>query len=186
MEKAGNLLQSILNRASKQQTDTARKEKSSSVEQVSSQRVPPVAAVPAVPVAKGAPVVSVPSAFPQETKSRKFGNGNRYRDDRVPYRPKSTPTAIESVLKNVLKSKGLDTEVERYRFILHWKEIVGEDLEKCTKPECLRRDVLVVRVASSVWAQELSFRKFEILDRLQPFLAPGQSVTDLAFYVVGK
>ena len=93
------------------------------------------------------------------------------------------PVAAEKILYAALKKYGLDEKIGRYHFVLKWKEIMGEDLLRRTRPECLRNDILVVRVAGSVWAQELSFHKQAILKRLQPHLAPGMRVRDIMFQV---
>lgn len=170
MEKAGNLLQGILMRASKgaSQPSTPADE----------------ARDRAAKFESAAPVTQPLEKADFKEQPRVFKTPYR-RQERPINRPKSTPQAINSILKNVIKDKGLEDDIARYQFVLHWKDIVGHDLAAVTKPECLRRDVLVVRVESSVRAQEISFQKFEIMDRLQPFLSRGQTVKDIAFYVAG-
>ena len=98
---------------------------------------------------------------------------------------KATPHKVEQVLKSALRASGLDKEIARYQFILHWPEIVGEEIAKRTSPECLRAGALVVRVSDSAWAQELSFQKDVILSRLKKFLKGGEQVSDVMFYVAG-
>ena len=60
---------------------------------------------------------------------------------------------------------------------------MGEEIAKRTRPECIRKDALVVRVANSAWAQELSFQKDVILARLMRFLSGDTPVSDILFYV---
>ena len=93
------------------------------------------------------------------------------------------PIAAASVLNSVLKRYGLDREIARYQFVLKWEEIVGKEIARRTRPECLRGGSLVVRVSNSVWAQELSFYKPVILNRLKKHLPVGEMVKDLTFYV---
>ncbi|MFM1848473.1 MAG: hypothetical protein RL417_1947 [Pseudomonadota bacterium] len=93
------------------------------------------------------------------------------------------PLAAEKVLALALKKYGIDKDIARYKFVLHWKEIVGEEIAKRTRPECIRKDALVVRVANSSWAQELSFQKDIILVRLKKFLSGETAVSDIQFYV---
>ena len=93
------------------------------------------------------------------------------------------PVAAEKVLALALKKYGIDKDIARYKFVLHWKEIVGEEIAKRTRPECIRKDALVVRVANSAWAQELSFQKDVILARLKRFLSGDTPVSDIHFYV---
>jgi len=93
------------------------------------------------------------------------------------------PLAAEKVLALALKKYGIDKDIARYKFVLHWKEIVGEEIAKRTRPECIRKDALVVRVVNSSWAQELGFQKEVILGRLKRFLAHETAVSDIQFYV---
>ena len=86
-------------------------------------------------------------------------------------------------MSGVLSKYGLDEKIARYKFITHWAEIVGDDIAERTKPECLRGGALVIRVNSSIWAQELSFQKETILRKLKKFLEGDEIVEDLRFYV---
>ena len=92
---------------------------------------------------------------------------------------------VQNILTSTLRRFNIDKDIARYQFILHWKEIVGAEIARRTKPECFRGDALVVRVVDSVWAQELTFQKEVILKRLQKFLDHDQVVSDI-FFVVGK
>jgi predicted nucleic acid-binding Zn ribbon protein len=97
----------------------------------------------------------------------------------------ATPQKIEQILRSALRTSGLDKEITRYQFVLHWPEIVGPEIAKRTAPECIRAGALVVRVADSAWAQELSFQKDIILKRLKKFLRHDEDVRDVMFYVAG-
>ena len=48
-----------------------------------------------------------------------------------------------------------------------WKGIAGEDAARHSRPETLRKEVLTVRVDSSVWMQELSMKKRNLLKGLK-------------------
>lgn len=96
------------------------------------------------------------------------------------------PARAQAILKIALKRNGIDRQLARYNFVLHWKEIVGDEIAKRSRPECIRDDVLIVRVADSSWAQELSFQKKIILARLQRHLGESDVVRDVQFYVVGE
>lgn len=90
--------------------------------------------------------------------------------------------SIQNVLKGTLKKFGLENEISKHRFVLHWQEIVGAELAKKTRPECIRHKTLVIRVQNSIWAQELSFQKDIILKRLKYFLGEDDVVDDVHFY----
>ena len=111
---------------------------------------------------------------------------------RKPYHPfqdvkraikrKATPQPIQGTLNSALARAGIAKDLARYQFVLRWAEIVGEDIAARTKPEALRGDTLVVRVCDSAWAQELTFQKDVILNRLERFFG-DDCPRDLTFYV---
>jgi hypothetical protein len=49
-----------------------------------------------------------------------------------------------------------------------WRRAIGERIAARSQPEQLRDGVLTLRVASSVWAQELSLLSSTIIERLAP------------------
>lgn len=93
------------------------------------------------------------------------------------------PAAIDGILKGALARFGLDKAVDRYRFVTEWAAVVGKDAAAATKPEYIKNHILYIRVRSSQWAQILSFRQSEILDRLEPLLANNESVSSVRFFV---
>lgn len=92
-------------------------------------------------------------------------------------------TNVKSILSKVLSHRGMDKRVERYEFILHWHSIVGSRLAEVTKPDCIRNKTLIVNTLHSVWAQELTFMKPMLLQKLSHYLKPGDVVTDMVFRV---
>lgn len=61
-----------------------------------------------------------------------------------------------------------------------WRRVVGVNIARRTKPIRLQEGVLLVRVASSSWAQELSLLKLTLCERL---VAEGLTVRDIRFVV---
>lgn len=92
------------------------------------------------------------------------------------------PEKVEAVLAKVLKRAGIEEDIKRYKFVLHWSEIVGADIAKRTRPAALKNGLLRVEVCDSAWAQELSFYKQVILKRLAKFVQNADSVRDIKFY----
>ncbi|MCB0354398.1 MAG: DUF721 domain-containing protein [Bdellovibrionales bacterium] len=90
---------------------------------------------------------------------------------------------MDTILSLALKRYGLEDKIHRYRFVSHWKEIVGEELAKRSRPERLRGKVLIVAVRNSAWAQEMSFLKNTILKRLNRFLDSDVEIEDVKFVV---
>ena len=99
---------------------------------------------------------------------------------------KPQPALLRGILGKTLEKFGLDKDIARYQFVLHWREIMGPDLAARATPECIRNGTLVVRVASSAWAQELSFQKHVILHRLNKFMDGDVVLQDVMFYVAGQ
>lgn len=99
------------------------------------------------------------------------------------FRPRGDLTAVRGILNKVLARKGLAAKVSKYEFIMHWPEIVGPAFVTVSKPECILKDTLVVRVISSGWAQEMGFVKPILLQKLARYLPPGQSVREVTFRV---
>ena len=92
-------------------------------------------------------------------------------------------TQIKAILSKALAQRGLDKKVERYEFVLHWKEIVGDSLAHVSKPEYISNRALIVKVAHSGWAQELAFMKPIIIQRIAPYLKRGDLIHDIIFRV---
>ncbi len=92
-------------------------------------------------------------------------------------------TLVKGILAKALAYKGLDKKVERYEFILHWREIVGDKIADVTKPEYISRRALLVTVKHSAWAQELNFQKPVLLQKLARYLKKGDIVNDIIFRV---
>lgn len=93
------------------------------------------------------------------------------------------PQKIEAILSSVLRRAGIEEDIKRYEFVLHWEEIVGADIAKRTKPVALKNGLLKVEVTDSAWAQELSFYKEVIIKRLGKFVRNPKAVRDIRFFV---
>jgi predicted nucleic acid-binding Zn ribbon protein len=110
---------------------------------------------------------------------RKFGVPNAQR-------ARTTPQAAGKILSLALKRYGLDKDVAKYEFVLHWRSIMGDSIANRSRPEAIQGRTLVVRVSNPQWAQELAFQKDIILARLNRFLSEThtmQTVDDVRFVV---
>lgn len=100
----------------------------------------------------------------------------------------ATSSSAGSILTSLLKKYKLEDRIQKYDFVTRWDEIVGPELARRMKPECFRRDVLVIAVQNAAWAQELSFNKLMILQKLKDaqstFGLPD--INDIVFYVAGE
>lgn len=87
---------------------------------------------------------------------------------------------LSTVLKKVLKKKGWDTKVREHRVFDVWENEVGEPIAKNARPKSINRGVLFVIAKSSVWVQELTLKKSEIIKRLNSQL-DGELIKDIKF-----
>lgn len=94
-------------------------------------------------------------------------------------RPKlSAPEPLDTVL-----SEGGEQRFSRTPLPIApsvWKKIVGPNIAERTEPAQLLRGVLVVKCATSAWANELSLHAAQIVERLS---AAGFAVKELRFRV---
>ncbi|MDD3468399.1 MAG: DUF721 domain-containing protein [Thermoguttaceae bacterium] len=104
----------------------------------------------------------------------------RYREEDPEERYWREPDPIQKVLNQYLARTGFGRVRTADQLREAWNAAVGELFAKQTSPGTVRRGVLEIRVAASIFAQELTFRKAEILKKLQQLL-PGSGIRDLRF-----
>jgi len=112
-----------------------------------------------------------------ELSSRRNGNPLRYR--------RRAPQPVGTIIDSTLKKFGLSDEIARYKFVSYWAEIVGEAIAQRSRPEYVKNGSLIVRVKDSTWAQELSFQKNVILNRVRKYSDSGVNIKDI-YFVVGE
>jgi predicted nucleic acid-binding Zn ribbon protein len=91
------------------------------------------------------------------------------------------PHAVADLISAAFKNKKVKQKLSAYSAFPHWKEIVGEEIAKVAIPEKIhRKRMLIVQVESAAWAQELTLRKQELLDRIDSF-GQGAVIEDIRF-----
>jgi hypothetical protein len=70
------------------------------------------------------------------------------------------------LLARAIGRKEIFERIEARRVSQRWAEAVGEHLASRSQPDKFDHGVLTIAVASSPWAQELRFRKSDLLKRL--------------------
>ncbi|MEW5797481.1 MAG: DUF721 domain-containing protein [Bacteroidota bacterium] len=93
---------------------------------------------------------------------------------------KDTISPLGSVLDALVKSLGIEKQVEQYKIFDAWNAVVGEQIAKVAQPERIHNGVLIVAVNNAPWRTELTFRKKEILDKIHETLK-SQSIIDIKF-----
>ena len=70
------------------------------------------------------------------------------------------------VIDHLIKSEGIEQPILQNKALINWEEIVGKQIAKHSTPEEVKHGVMVVRVETPVWRNELTLRKNEILEKL--------------------
>lgn len=98
---------------------------------------------------------------------------------------KSEANAIGSILEKALDVRHISKDASRYSGFNLWPELVGPEIARVAEPlRMVRGNVLQLRVVDPVWAQELSMRKTEILDKISSGVL-GSVVEDIQCIIEG-
>ena len=87
---------------------------------------------------------------------------------------------IGRALKKIIKKEGLEKEINQQKAIDLWEEVVGKKIRENTEPIEVQFGVLIVKVKSSVWKQELQLQKDDIIKLLNRKLIKTM-IKDLRF-----
>ena len=89
---------------------------------------------------------------------------------------------IKDVLAQLIIKRGYGRQMEQEELQQVWLTTVGEPLARSARPCPLRHGTLEIVAQNSTVLQELSFRKPELLKKLQHNL-PGKTIRDLRFRI---
>jgi len=88
---------------------------------------------------------------------------------------------VAAALEEFVHDLGIGGTLRRYDVLTLWREIVGEQVAKASRPERIEKGVLLVRVETAPWRAELSLRKTEIMKRIAEVVGNG-IVNDIRFH----
>ncbi len=101
----------------------------------------------------------------------------------MPKRPHQTKLQrIDEILSRALKKRRVPFRQEDRRLVDTWEQAVGPQIAAQSRPESIKRDILFVKVSSSVWMQQLHFLKEEMIGKVNALLA-GATVKDIRFSI---
>lgn len=101
----------------------------------------------------------------------------------IPNKRAAATKNISEILTKTLKAYHLQGKIKDYSVFPRWEEILGSQIAKVAIPEkIINRKVLQIRVLDAVWAQELIFKKEEILEKLNN-AEEGTILEDLKFVI---
>ena len=91
---------------------------------------------------------------------------------------------IDEILARALRKRHVPFRQDDRQLIETWSRAVGPQIASQSRPEYLRGEVLLVKVANSVWMQQLHFLKGEIVGKVNTCLGKT-AVKDIRF-VIGQ
>jgi predicted nucleic acid-binding Zn ribbon protein len=74
--------------------------------------------------------------------------------------------SLKIAIDLMLKRFGIDKAIAQNKALNIWNEIVGDTVAKNTQPDRVEHGVIIVKVSSPTWRQELYFQKKEIIQKL--------------------
>ncbi len=87
---------------------------------------------------------------------------------------------LGSSIQQLVGDLGIQQKLSEYEAVLQWESLVGDHIAKAATAVKITKGVLIVRVRSSTWRNELNLRKKEIIGTLNRGL--GQDVVkDIRF-----
>jgi len=91
-------------------------------------------------------------------------------------------THIRDVVEAIFALPNYPLDLEDMKLWKLWDEAVGAEIANHARPSSIKKGVLVVKVSDSVWLQELEFRAYEIIERINSALQRG-AITKIRFRV---
>jgi hypothetical protein len=77
---------------------------------------------------------------------------------------------LGNVLQGILKKHNIFFDSEEQRLLEVWQKAVGPQISVQTRPDRLKRNVLFVKVSSSVWMHQLHILKQDIIEKINQLL----------------
>ena len=97
-------------------------------------------------------------------------------------RPGSAPRSGRSLLDGFFARTGLKQRSREWRALFTWHQLAGPRLQRHVRAERVLGTAMLVRVATAPWANEISYLRAELLERLRA--DPGAAwITEVRFTV---
>jgi predicted nucleic acid-binding Zn ribbon protein len=74
--------------------------------------------------------------------------------------------SLKLTIDKMLRRYGIDNAIAQNKALNVWNEVVGAKVAKNTQPEKVEHGVIIVKVSTPTWRQELFFQKNEIVDKI--------------------
>ena len=90
------------------------------------------------------------------------------------------PVAISRLLSTVFENKKWRSKLELHRVFDFWNSTVGREIAAVAQPSLIRGHVLWIKVADSVWMQQLHLQKILLLEKINQQLHE-EKISDIRF-----
>jgi predicted nucleic acid-binding Zn ribbon protein len=90
------------------------------------------------------------------------------------------PEPMHHVIDALIATLGIKQKLDAYGIIPLWPGIVGPQVAKVTDVERIENGVLYIHVTNAPWRSELTFRRKEILQKIQQTMN-GDVIKDIRF-----
>jgi hypothetical protein len=87
---------------------------------------------------------------------------------------------LGDILPLTIQSLGLQKKYNIESALIHWSEIVGQNIASHSSPIMMQRGILLVAVNNSVWCHHLSMMKEDIMSKMNTFVGE-KLVSDIRF-----
>jgi predicted nucleic acid-binding Zn ribbon protein len=74
--------------------------------------------------------------------------------------------SLKIAIYSMLHRFGIDNAIAQNQALNIWNDIVGNTVAKNTEPDRVEHGVIIVKVSSPTWRQELYFQKKEIIHKI--------------------
>ena len=87
--------------------------------------------------------------------------------------------SIDQLLQVILAQPQWEKQQRFHELVKCWYQIINVKVAQNTRPYCLRDDNLSISTSSSVWAQELSLQRYQLLNKINR--RASQPIKELSF-----
>ena len=87
---------------------------------------------------------------------------------------------LKKAIEQAIDGAGIKSALDQERAIILWGAVVGEAVSAVTKAEKVESGIMVIRVDSSVWRQELQMQKEEIIIKINKKVGT-RAIRDIRF-----
>ncbi len=88
--------------------------------------------------------------------------------------------SVRAALDDLVDNLGIQKKLKEYDAVRFWDDIVGDHIAKATTPVRIVQGVLVVKVKTSAWRNELTLQKKALMERLNAAIGE-RVVKDIRF-----